>query len=154
MHIHFSVGILVQTTILCHYLNDILVWDLLRRFLDVSRIDLKNIFLLDFDLLVFCYQCFRISVPFVRFVTRHFRAAVRIRSKMRIKTKLRVRASARMMPLRASIAYKYVLRGNVGQPFVFAISNSETSILWSSYDASNLIIKSMHIIQNNYIVRQ
>jgi hypothetical protein len=80
------------------------------RFLGVSHIDLKNILLLDFDLLLFCYQCFRTSVPFVRFMTRHFGAAVRVRSKMRIKTKVRVRrrvrVRVRMMPLRASIGRK------------------------------------------------
>ncbi len=42
-------------------------------------------------------------------VTRHFRAAVRVRSK------IRVRARMRMMPLRASIAYEYALSGSVSQ---------------------------------------
>jgi hypothetical protein len=53
-------------------------------------------------------------------MTWHFRATVRVRSKMRVKTKVsvtrRVRMRVRMMPLRASIAYGYVLRGSVGQP--------------------------------------
>ncbi len=61
------------------------------------------------------------------------RAKVRMRSKMRVRTKVMVRrrvsvrARVRMMPLQASIAYGYVLRGSVvdgsvGQPFFSVLS--------------------------------